>query len=100
MIESLEALCQIDDELPLSDEKHRQLALDFAHDEDIFAWCQAIAHWIGQHHGEKVSLEQLQQSLGMPLVEVWLGLLHSSTPYQGDGTGDFYRDAKDFWIIS
>ena len=41
---------------------------------------------------------QLPQVLDMPLVEVWLGLLHSPTPYQWDGTGEFYRDARDFWI--
>ena len=98
MVEQLEAVSLLDNELPLSDEEHKQLALDFAHDEDIFAWCQAIANWIGQHHGEKVSLEQLQQALDMPLVEVWLGLLHSPKPYQWDGTGEFYRDARDVWI--
>ncbi|PSB24401.1 hypothetical protein, partial [Chlorogloea sp. CCALA 695] len=100
MIEQLNALSLLDNELPLSDEEHKQLALDFAHDEDIFAWCQAIALWIEQHQSMKVSLEQLQQSLGMPLVEVWLGLLHSPTPYQWDGTGEFYRDSRDFWIIN
>ena len=98
MIEQLDALSLLDHELPLSDEEHKQLALDFAHDENIFAWCQAIASWIGQHHGEKVSLWQLQQTLDMPLVEVWLGMLHSPTLYQWDGTGEFYRDVKDFWI--
>ena len=98
MIEQLDALSLLDNELPLSDEEHKQLALDFAHDEDIFAWCQAIAQWINQHQSEKFSLLQLQQSLGMPLVEVWLGLLHSPTPYQWVGTGEFYREARDFWI--
>ncbi|WP_009630268.1 hypothetical protein [Synechocystis sp. PCC 7509] len=98
MVEQLDALSQIDQELPLSDEERKQLALNFAHEENIFAWCQAIASWIGQHHGEKVSLWQLQQALDMPLVEVWLGMLHSPTLYQRDGTGEFYRDVKDFWI--
>ena len=84
--------------MPLSDEEHKQLALDFAHDEDIFAWCQAIAQWITQHQSGKVSLLQLQQALGMPLVEVWLGLLHSPTPYQWDRQGEFYQEVRDFWI--
>ena len=100
MIEQLDALSLLDNELPLSDEEHKQLALDFAHDEDIFAWCQAIALWINQHQGEKVSLRQLQQSLDMPLVEVWLGLLHSPTPYQWEGQGEFYREARDVWIAN
>jgi len=98
MIEQLDALSQIHDELPLSDEEHKQLALDFAHDEDIFAWCQAIASWIGQQGSKKVSLLQLQQSLSMPLVEVWLGLLHSPMPYQWNSTKEFYREARDIWI--
>ena len=99
MIEQLDALSPIDNnQLPLSDEEHKQLALDFAHDEDIFSWCQAIALWIEQHQGGKVSLRQLQQALGMSLVEVWLGLLHSPTPYQWDNTGEFYREARDVWI--
>ena len=69
-----------------------------AEQENIPLWQQAIAQWIGQQGSKKVSLEQLQQSLGMPLVEVWLGLLHSPTPYQWDSQEEFYRDARDLWI--
>ncbi len=76
----------------------RKALKELAEKENIPKWQQAIAHWIEQHRGEKVSLLQLQQSLGMPLVEVWLGLLHSPTPYQWDGTGEFYREARDVWI--
>ena len=60
----------------------RKALQELAEKENIPKWQQAIAHWIGQQGGEKVSLLQLQQALGMPLVEVWLGLLHSPTPYQ------------------
>ncbi len=76
----------------------RKALRELAEKENIPKWQQAIALWIEQHQGEKVSLLQLQQSLGMPLVEVWLGLLHSPMPYQWDGQGEFYRQAKDFWI--
>jgi hypothetical protein len=76
----------------------RKALRELAEKENIPKWQQAIASWIEQHCGEKVSLLQLQQALGMPLIEVWLGLLHSPTPYQWDGTGDFYREARDFWI--
>lgn len=71
---------------------------ELAEKENIPKWQQAIALWIEQHRGEKISLLQLQQSLNMPLVEVWLGLLHSPTPYQWESTGEFYRDVRDFWI--
>ena len=76
----------------------RKDLFELAEQENIPLWQNAIASWIGQQGGKKVSLEQLQQSLGMPLVEVWLGLLHSPTPYQWDGTGEFYREARDIWI--
>ena len=76
----------------------RKALKELAEQENIPKWQQAIAQWINQHQGKKVSLLQLQQSLGMPLVEVWLGLLHSPTPYQWEGQGEFYWDARDFWI--
>ena len=76
----------------------RKALKELAEQENIPKWQQAIALWIEQHQSKKVSLEQLHQALGMPLVEVWLGLLHSPTSYSWDGTGEFYRDARDFWI--
>jgi hypothetical protein len=78
----------------------RKALKELAEKENIPLWQSAIALWIEQHRGKKVSLQQLQQSLSMPLVEVWLGLLHSSIPYQWDGQGEFYREARDFWIGS
>jgi hypothetical protein len=77
----------------------RKALKKLAEQENIPLWQNAITQWITQHHGEKVSLEQLQQVLNMPLVEIWLGLLHSPMPCHWDGTGDFYRDARDFWVF-
>ncbi len=82
----------------------RKALKKLAEKENIPKWQSAIALWIEQHQDQKVSLEQLQQALGMPLVEVWLGLLHSPTPYQWDGqvvgelveSGEFYRKTSDF----
>lgn len=71
--------------------------LELAGSENIEAWQQAIAQWMQQYQGQKVSLWQLQQALGMPLVEVWLGLLHSPQ-YQWEGQGEFYREARNIWI--
>ncbi len=76
----------------------RKDLLELAEQENIPKWQSAIALWIEQHQGEKVSLLQLQQAIGMPLVEIWLGLLHSPTPYQWDSTKEFYREARDIWI--
>lgn len=97
MVEHLEANASSSDS-SLSDPERKCLALSVAHDEDISAWCKAISSWMQQHQGVKVSLLQLQQALDMPLVEVWLGLLHSPTPYRWDGTGEFYREARDIWL--
>lgn len=99
MVEQLEANNSSHD-FSLSDEERLYQSLSVAHDEDISAWQQAIAHWMQQHQNEKISLLQLQQALSMPLVEVWLGLLHSSTPYQWDDMGEFYLEARDTYIFS
>lgn len=99
MVEQLEAGTSTSD-LSLSDEERKRQALSVAHDEDVFAWCDAIFQVMQQHQGQKISLWHLQQVLNISLVKVWLGLLHSPTPYQWDGQGEFYRDARDFRIGS
>ncbi len=96
MVEQLEANTSSDDS-SLSDPERLRQALSVAHDEDVFGWRDAITYWM-QHQGHKVSLWQLQQALDMPLVEVWLGLLHSPTAYRWEGQGEFYREAQDILI--
>jgi hypothetical protein len=70
----------------------RKALKKLAEKENIPRWQNAIALWIEQHRGEKVSLWQLQQALDMPLVEVWLGLLHSPSPYQWDDEVSVLRE--------
>jgi hypothetical protein len=77
----------------------RKALKELAEKENISKWQQAIALWIEQHRDEKISLLRLHRALGMPLVEVWLGLLHSPK-CQWDSTGEFYREAGDIWIGS
>lgn len=88
-------------ELPLSDEQKKQLALAAAHDEDISTWSEASAHQM-QHSGSKaVSLLQLQQALGMPLIEVWLGLLlGEQKQYEWEVGEEFYNEVGEIWLIS
>ncbi len=88
-------------ELPLSDEQKKHQALAAAHDEDISAWQRAIAHQM-QHSGSKaVSLLQLQQALGIPLIEIWLGLLlGEQKQYQWESSEDFYNDAQDILLFA
>jgi hypothetical protein len=100
MMEQMEAESQAS-ELPMSDEQKKQLALASAHDEDISAWSQEIAHQM-QHSGSKpVSLLQLQQALGMPLIEVWLGLLlGEQKQYQWEIGEEFYNEVGEIRLIS
>lgn len=97
MVEQLEANASTSDS-SLSDEERKRQALSVAHDEDVFAWRDAISQVMQQHRGQKISLWQLHQVLNISLVKVWLGLLHSPTPHQWDSTGEFYREAWDIWI--
>jgi hypothetical protein len=70
-----------------------------AHSEDISQWTTVIARWMEPKcDGEAVSLIQLQQALGMPLVEVWLGLLLADQgQYSLEQREDFY-DPLGIWL--
>ncbi len=70
----------------------KKLMLELAGKEDVPTWAAAISRWLtARSSTESVSLLQLQQELGMPLVEVWLGmLLGGQDLYQWEQHGDFY----------
>lgn len=70
----------------------KKLMLELAGKEDVPAWATAISRWLtARSSTESVSLLHLQQELGMPLVEVWLGmLLGGQDLYQWEQHGDFY----------
>jgi hypothetical protein len=60
--------------------------------EDVAEWAGAISRWMQQRgDAETVSLTQLQQGLGMQIVEVWLGLLLSQEQYEWEQRGEFYN---------
>ena len=73
---------------------------DLAGKEHVSDWASAIAQWLkARSSTEPVSLLELQQSLGMPIVEVWLGLvLSGQEAYQLEQRGDFY-DPNSIWLI-
>jgi hypothetical protein len=68
--------------------------------ENVSQWTEAIAQWMKQQcNGEAISLLQLQQALGMPLVDIWLGLLLSQEQqYEWETGGDFYPEAGQIWL--
>jgi hypothetical protein len=49
--------------------------LSLAHDEDVSAWSGAIAQWMAEQQVSITSLVELQQAIGMPLIQLWLALL-------------------------
>lgn len=65
--------------------------------EDVSKWQRAIAFYIKQQVYPAVCLTDLQLGLGMPLVEVWLGLLLGD--FTLEQRGEFYQ-AEDIWIRS
>jgi hypothetical protein len=65
-----------------------------AHDEDVSAWIGAVQADLNQRCEPTVSLLELQQSLEMLLVKVWLELLLGE--YHIQSKGEFYEVASIF----
>ena len=83
----------------LEEEAIKKKVLDIAHIEDVSAYISALAQWMQQHNGAAISLLLLHQALGMPLVEVWLGLLLGGLDlYEWEQHGDFYSDAGEILL--
>jgi hypothetical protein len=72
-------------------------AMEIAHDEDVSTWVEAIATWMENHQTATISLVRLQQSIEMPLVQLWLALLLGE--YAIEQRGEFY-DGNQIWIHS
>ncbi len=70
-------------------------AMEIAHDEDISSWVGAIAQWMEEHQTSTISLVQLQQAMGMPLVQLWLTLLLGG--FSIEQRGAFY-ETEQIWI--
>ncbi|MBM0745516.1 hypothetical protein JOY44_29290 (plasmid) [Phormidium sp. CLA17] len=68
-----------------------------AHDEDVAAWARAIAQWMAEQQVSMAPLVELQQSTGMPLIQLWLALLLGGFTLQQ--RGEFYETAQ-IWVLS
>lgn len=73
----------------LSEAEAFDLAIGVSHDEDVSQWLGAIGAVFLGH--DSLSLLELQQQLGMPLVKVWLALLLGG--YAIEQRGGFYENA-------
>lgn len=95
------ALLQVLQEIE-TESAQAQIAADplgIAHSENVSVWTMAISRWMERMcKDDAVSLMQLQQGLGMPMVEVWLGLLLAGQDqYELEQHGDFY-EAQAIWV--
>ena len=79
---------QMSQEPELTEAEIFNRTLEIAHDEDVSAWAEAIAHWMRQQPMSSVRLMELQQALPLPLVEIWLALLLGS--FHLEQQGEFY----------
>jgi hypothetical protein len=76
-----------------------QTALDTAHDENVSEWGAAISTRLDrweQPQQESVPLLELQRSVELPLVQVWLALLLNG--FEIEQRGEFY-DTEQVWIV-
>jgi hypothetical protein len=77
-------------------EAQMQAVLGVAHSEDVSGWTRAIALWLEQH-SSVVSWSELEAELGMPWVELWLGLLLGG--FQVEQRGEFYQQ-ETIWVVA
>jgi hypothetical protein len=90
-----EILALVDELEEIDPEVAYKQAMALAHDENVSQWGAAIAVKLDEREGS-VPLLELQQSLQMPLVQVWLGLLLNGLAIEQ--RGEFY-DTKRVWIV-
>jgi len=71
-------------------------ALALAHDEDVSVWVGAIAQRMAEQQVSMAPLVELQQSTGMPLIQLWLALLLGGFTLQQ--RGEFY-ETEQIWVL-
>ena len=84
----------LEQESLLSFEEELEQAISTAHAEDISAWVETIAQCI-TNNSHPICLKDLQKSLKLPIVEIWLGLLLGD--FKLEQRGNFY-DSNEIWI--
>jgi hypothetical protein len=72
-----------------------EAAISVAHGEDVSAWVGAIAEVLRQEENQALSLMQLRERSGMPLVTMWLGVLLGG--YGMEQRGEFYQ-RETIWV--
>ena len=84
----------LEQESLLSFEEEFERAISTAHAEDVSSWVEAITHCIANSFSP-MRLIDLQTTLPLPIVEIWLGLLLGD--FKLEQRGRFY-DPNEIWI--
>jgi len=84
---------QLESEAALEEEQKQQV-FAIAHDEDVGSWVEAISQWLKAEPNKQASFQQVCQGLGMPWVEVWLGVLLGG--FELKQQGPFYQ--APIWV--
>ena len=84
----------LEQESLLSVEEEFERAISTAHAEDVSSWIEAIAQCI-TNNSYPICLKDLQKTLRLPIVEIWLGLLLGD--FKLEQRGKFY-DSSEIWI--
>jgi YesN/AraC family two-component response regulator len=84
----------LEQESLLSVAEEFERAISTAHAEDVSAWVEAIAQCI-TNNSHPICLKDLQKSLKLPIVEIWLGLLLGD--FKLEQREDFY-DPNGIWV--
>jgi hypothetical protein len=84
----------LEQESLLSVEEEFERAISTAHAEDVSSWVEAIAQCI-TNNSHPICLKDLQKSLKLPIVEIWLGLLLGD--FKLEQREDFY-DPNGIWV--
>jgi hypothetical protein len=80
----------------IEEEEESHMIRQLAGEEDPTRWSAAIAQWMQEYFpNQPVHLGKLQYSLGMPWVEIWMGLLLGNE-FRLETTGDFYYG--EVWV--
>jgi hypothetical protein len=84
----------LEQESLLSLEEEFERAISTAHVEDVSAWIEAIAQCIA-NNSPPICLLDLQATLPLAIVEIWLGLLLGD--FKLEQRGSFY-DSNKIWV--
>jgi len=84
----------LEQESMLSFEEELEQAISTAHTEDVSAWIEVIAQCI-TNNSHPICLKDLQATLSLPIVEIWLGLLLGD--FKLEQRENFY-DSNGIWI--